>query len=447
MDDCVICCETFNKSNHKKIDCQFCDYSICRTCVQTYLTSTSNDPHCMSCKRAWGREVIDKNCTKVYRNTTLKTHRETILLERERCLLPEAQEEVRRIKQVKEIEKLMEQAAREEERQRELFHELRRQRDVLRMGGNLTGGAGERQKKVFVRKCPIEDCRGFLSSNWKCETCDKHICKDCNEEKGEDHECDPNAVETVKLLAKDTKPCPNCGTLIFKISGCSQMWCPDCHTAFNWNTLAIEKGIIHNPHFYEFQRRTGGLGIANRNNGDIPCGGLPDIGELIGYFHPDRGPRPRRYFEWNTPKAPEGSDEDRIINFHRCVVHMQNYEMPEYREVVANNLDLRVRYLMNELNEDAWKVMLQTREKAQHKRRDITNVLTMFVNTSSDLLRQLVLKDITNENFLRITNELIHYTNDSFKVIHSRYNCVTPWIYSLHSRITATRKTYRGDDK
>ena len=35
--------------------------------------------------------------------------------------------------------------------------------------------------------------------------------------KGEDHECDEDKKETVKLLRQDTKPCPKCGELIHKL--------------------------------------------------------------------------------------------------------------------------------------------------------------------------------------------------------------------------------------
>jgi len=93
---------------------------------------------------------------------------------------------------------------------------------------NLRQGQGGEhlEKKEFVRKCPVNDCRGFLSTRWKCDVCENYMCVDCNEIKKDDtHACDPNAVETIKLLKKDTKPCVKCGTMIFKISGCSQMWC------------------------------------------------------------------------------------------------------------------------------------------------------------------------------------------------------------------------------
>ena len=64
-------------------------------------------------------------------------------------------------------------------------------------------------------------------------------------------ECDKEAVETMKMLNKDTKPCPSCGTMIHKVSGCNQMWCPSCKNAFDWRSGRIERGVIHNPHYYQ----------------------------------------------------------------------------------------------------------------------------------------------------------------------------------------------------
>ena len=48
---------------------------------------------------------------------------------------------------------------------------------------------------------------------------------------------------------KDSKPCPNCYIPIFKLSGCNQMFCTNCHVVFDWISLKIDKGPVHNQHF------------------------------------------------------------------------------------------------------------------------------------------------------------------------------------------------------
>ncbi len=448
MGDCGICCETYNLKNHTKVECQFCDFSSCRECVQRYILSTTNDPHCMSCKNAWNREYVDLKCTKVFRNKELKTHRETVLVERERCLLPQTQELVNRKKQELNTIKLLKQAQEEQKRQRELQYELENQLHRLRAGHDVeTGGT---TRKNFVRKCPIGDCRGFLNDKWKCELCESQICKKCNEtDEGEDHECDPNNVETVKMLNKDTKPCPACGTMIFKISGCNQMWCPECHTAFDWTSGRIETGVIHNPHFYEFQRRAGG-GQANRNLGDIPCGGTPSLGEMVNFFHPDIRNRPiprfRGYYNNHREHANETPTETRILNMHRSVIHVQNYEIPQYRTRDPDNSDLRVKYLMNDIDEDVWKKELQKREKAREKARDIYNLLTMYANAGGDYLRQMVVKEVTPEELMNVIDELSMYFNDTMRVIHKRYNCVTPFIINS-DQYQVIHYSFRGDPR
>ena len=307
MTDCSVCCEKFNASNHKRVTCPFCDFNSCRTCIQTFLLSTSTDPHCMGCKNLWSREVIDGACTKVFRDTKLKNHRETLLFERERCLLPQTQDAVARVLELRNIDRLILEAGEHINTIRKTLHQLHVTRNRISHSEYTT----DTEKKTFVRKCPVENCRGFLSTRWKCQICENNICPDCNEIKhGDEHVCDPNNVETVALLKKDTKPCPKCGTMIFKISGCSQMWCPDCHTAFDWNTMRIEMGRIHNPHYYEFQRT--GVGM-NREHGDIPCGGFPTIDEILYYFGIPRPSRIRPYFiprNTTLPTANPKEDEE-----------------------------------------------------------------------------------------------------------------------------------------
>jgi hypothetical protein len=65
------------------------------------------------------------------------------------------------------------------------------------------------------------------------------------------HKCNADDIATAKYLATTTKPCPRCHSAIQRESGCSQMMCTSCHAIFDWNTLKEERGVVHNPHFYQ----------------------------------------------------------------------------------------------------------------------------------------------------------------------------------------------------
>jgi hypothetical protein len=379
----------------------------------------------MGCKKLWTREVVDGACTKIFRDTKLKKHRETILFEREKCLLPQSQEAASRVLQGRRIDRLMQEAEEEIARIKHNINSLYRTKMGILNGTNQQAGAST-EKRVFVRRCPVNECRGFLSTRWKCQLCDNNICPDCNEVKnGDDHTCDQNNVDTVTLLKKDTKPCPSCGTMIFKISGCSQMWCPDCHTAFDWNTMRIETGKIHNPHYYEFQRNGGGPG--NRENGDIPCGGFPTVLEIMDFFGIPRHRANRHFIQIQT--YVDDPNKNTIFKIHRIVLHIQNVELQAgQRERDVDNQAMRVRYLLNELSEEDMKVMLQRNEKAREKSRDITNILQMFCDVTGDLLRQMMLRVITIEQFLENANRLRDYVRETFTILHRRYTCSTDWI-------------------
>ena len=427
MNDCSVCYETLNLQNHKKVSCPFCDFEACRTCIQRYLLDSANDPHCMKCKHTWNREFVDQSCTKVFRNKDLKLHRENILLEREKSYLPETQEAAKREKQKRSINERMNEVQKEIQNQTDLLRDLAINLEVLNRDQTLPEGGDKKTR--FVRKCPIENCKGFLSSQWKCELCENSICSQCNEEKKDNHECDPNSVETLKLLKKDTKPCPTCGTLINKESGCSQMWCPSCHTAFNWNTGRIETGVIHNPHFYDYQRKNGGNLNPNRNVGDIPCGGIPEISELNVFFDKITIPTRRHYnhhrYNYQDASEPKNLSEDErlVYDSHRLVVHIEQVELRwNFREIVINNKDLRVKYLLNEIIDEDFKKIIQQREKKTEKIKDIINILRMFSLTISDMLRQLVLKQLTLDNYCEEISNLKIYTNENLRVIGKRYN-------------------------
>jgi len=380
---CSVCCDSLNRSTRKPVPCAYCDLVQCRQCTGRYLLESSLDPHCMGCRKPWNREFLDMHLTKAFVNGPLKTHSAQILFEREQCLLPQTQIELDRRLRVQEIYRLLRARS---TYQSELFRELQR----------LQLGPASAPKPKQSRKCPVENCRGFLS-DWNCSLCKTTICSDCGEPLDGVHVCDPGTVETFSLLKKDTKGCPGCGEMIFKISGCSQMWCPSCHVAFDWYTLEIETGRIHNPHYYEYRRLTGALA---REPGDVPCGGRVSFEEILARY----------------------GDDLTVMGFHRLMSHIELFEFTHrYRIVPLDNLELRIRFLTGSLTPEKFKKSLQESDKAHKKTLEIRSVLQMFVDTVNDILRD------TDETHRRLS-VLREYFNDTMRVVASRYASTTPRI-------------------
>ncbi len=240
------------------------------------------------------------------------------------------------------------------------------------------------QKREFIMKCPDDGCRGFLSTAYKCGLCEKWTCPDCmvviGLEKDGAHTCDPNTVESAKAIKSETRPCPKCGTRIFKIDGCDQMWCvmEGCGTAFSWNTGEIVTGRVHNPHYYEWLRRNGG-GAAPREAGDIPCGGIPGWHDM------------RRL--WNNRQL--GSERhNTITETHRNLVELQDMRLAGFplRAPLRSNKDVNVKYLLKEIDETEWQRQLELTEAAWRRKAEVGQILQMAVAAAGDILRQIALR-------------------------------------------------------
>jgi hypothetical protein len=414
MENCDVCCEKLNKINHKKVKCPFCDLTSCRSCSQRYILESFQDPHCMGCKTAWNREFVDSFCTKYFRTTELKRHRENVLFERECALMPDTQPEVERIIQMRRIRRVIRE-------QKQKLLELHRRYQTLQLGDPIpdeirilyremeityrhleqirnSGTIIDNEPRRFVRQCPIEECKGFLNEEWYCGLCERHYCKSCNELLDENHVCDKDVVETMKLLNKDSKSCPKCGTVIHKTSGCAQMWCINCHTAFNWRTGQIENGRIHNPHFIEFRRKT----MMSREHGDIPCGGAPTFRELR-----------------------EIGATNQILQYAMVIQQVEHEHMfLDTRPV--DNTQLRIAYMLNDISKEDFKNFLQRQEKYKDKVRDLSNIFEMIGNTGGDLLRQYVLEPERHDEIVDLLQKIIDYGNEIFETIRSRYNSRLP---------------------
>ena len=216
---CQICDETLNVSTRKPISCTYCSFEACRTCCETYVLNETS-PKCMntSCGREWPRQFIRDQFTNVFVIGRLKKHRENTLFEQEKALLPSTQPIVETMIQREHNQ------ARINEIQKQIQALIVQRREVEVENYNLGRNPRSTERSEFVRACPDEHCRGYLSTQWKCGICEQWVCPDCHEIKGftrdVEHTCNADNVATARLLANDTKPCPKCHTGIFKIDGC-----------------------------------------------------------------------------------------------------------------------------------------------------------------------------------------------------------------------------------
>ena len=80
------------------------------------------------------------------------------------------------------------------------------------------------ERNKFIMPCSAENCKGYLSCQYKCGVCKLFTCPDCFEiigySKDEPHECKEENVKSAEMIKKETKGCPKCGVRIFKIAGC-----------------------------------------------------------------------------------------------------------------------------------------------------------------------------------------------------------------------------------
>lgn len=400
---CNICTEKFNKTSRSLIKCS-CDFECCRMCAKNYLLGKKDGVSCMSCSTTWTRKFMSDNFEKTFMGKAYKEFRENVLFESEIGMLQATQHHVEREIRVEKINSTLSQLR------------LQFYKDVNRLETELRDTQNQNEEKIerrkFVRKCPNGDCHGFLSSSLKCELCECWACSECRESKGittkekNQHVCNKDIVESVKFMEKDSKPCPKCSSMISKVSGCDQMYCVECHTAFDWTTLRIVTGVIHNPHFYEFQRRQNN-GVAPRNPLDLPCGRQEIDHNFIR--------RLCDVFKRNDP----------IIEIARNILHIRHVEQRRFRvdDNLNKNLILRIKYMRNKIDKDNFKKSIQKNEKLNQKNTEITNVLIMYTDCMTDIIHRLISNISIYDDINCEIDNLKKYTNECFTNISNSYNC------------------------
>lgn len=432
--DCSICASVSNKWSK----CPYCEFETCRPCIQRYVLEEPT-PKCMNCRKEWTREIQNRELTAAFVKGPLQKHMANVLFDSQRALLPASLEIYEREKEIKiarkessiasqavylrrselnyysqraDLDELLHYRTKinrpykprpDENILRELNAKIDRLYDIiseieqdpvlveleqthitkletyhrLREAYANPENNAEKHKPRFIRACPANDCRGFLSAQWKCGLCDLWTCPDCLVVKGPErdcqHTCNPDDVASANMVAKDSKPCPKCACVIFKIDGCDQMWCTICHTAFSWKTGRIETNRIHNPHFFEYQRKQNAA--MPRAVGDIPCGRDLDIAGV------------RRVRILLIAKGVPDTYITRVMGYIRAAFHLQQVDIPGFRpDRVADFHNLRVKYISSEITEAEFRVRLARGMKKHDHDREIGEVLQMLSITIHEIM-------------------------------------------------------------
>lgn len=228
-------------------------------------------------------------------------------------------------------------------------------------------------RRVFQCRCPVEECKGSVYAS-KCGLCDVSVCVRCEEVKEEMHECDMETVETVQCMKKDTRPCPKCHVLIYKIHGCDQMFCTQCHVGFSWKTGNLHtRGAFHNPHYFDW------LSTRPDTRGFTDNSFLEYVRTVINKFDSD--------------DIMRGVRTDTTQNVHAIVQEMfrvaEEYEGARLPAEIDNK-DLRIKYLNDEIKEKTFRITLTSREKSYSFQREMYHLKSSMRDVICTELENLV---------------------------------------------------------
>jgi hypothetical protein len=184
------------------------------------------------------------------------------------------------------------------------------------------------------------------------------------------------------------------------VSGCDQMWCTHCNIAFDWKTGEKVKGVIHNPHYYEYIEKNLNHGC---NEHDFPL--EMEIKEVLDSIGASIVVRYQ------------------IIEVYRYMIWYHHTELPRLptRYDPEQNLDLRIRYLTKEISEDDFKIKLQRRQKDVEKKIEYRDIGETYVYLMADVFRAFLHnKDIDMlMNHIRVITQ---QSQDAIHLLNKRYN-------------------------
>jgi hypothetical protein len=210
------------------------------------------------------------------------------------------------------------------------------------------------------------------------------------------------------------------------------MFCISCQTPFDWETgKIVTKGAIHNPHYYEWMARNGGI---PRNPQDIPCGGYPNAWDLYRV-------QPRSLTIRQTPQWAH------FVEFHRICMEIQEMGGRMYRSHMDQGAvqDLHVQFLLGDMTEEKWGRRLAQLEKKRKRDSEIQEVFAAFHMVAVDMVARVTRHEDhhTSEDWRQRLQQwetemtpFLDMINDAFRAISRAHAYATPaicWDFDDHN--------------
>ena len=234
-------------------------------------------------------------------------------------------------------------------------------------------------KKEFRQPCRLDGCLGMLTSAWHCGLCQSYVCSKCHARKDgrndTTHVCIESDIQTAHLIANSTKPCPRCTVSIYKIDGCDQMWCTQCHVSFSWRSGEVINERVHNPHYLHWLREGN---IQPREAGDVVCGGMPEMTDI------------RNALVRSVPAidARKGWLENarKILELRMVVINPMHVRR---RDLLAFE-NQRVAFILGDLTKKGFMAKIKRNDKAAQHLQETLYILETYCTVMEDDYRALV---------------------------------------------------------
>lgn len=415
------------------VKCQFCNYIFCRNCFKQFIKNNNNDIiNCMNCKIIYTRKSLIDLLGITYINGEFQKFQNNIRLERYKSNLYIYQERAKN-------ELLLEKELKELEELKTIILEKKRIISNLQFILNNTDNIEQSSVNKYIRKCANNNCNGFLNSNWKCEICNMDTCKDCFEiiTDKNSHKCDENLKASVDLLKKDTKSCPTCYSNIYKIDGCSQMFCTKCNTAFDWKTGEIVTKNIHNPHYYEFLRK-------NAKDGIIPTVQQLNCQERI---IDDNTVRFCMRLVRNITIEDLKIRMNKFISFIRYYFHLTDLRQfginDKLKAIKYRNLRLNIDFINNKITNDIYDTKIISNEKIKEMLNEKKLIISTLIDGINDLLYDLYVTNIIKINYKNKDTDI------NIPIFNEKYDILNTYILNLieYSKLELEKINYNYKSK